>query len=342
MATWKTKRGAVRYNHDIKGTEGNDHLSTKHDSDTVQALGGNDTIDNKVSADIYCGKGHDIVNSSGVGAKIYGEDGNDSISASSLATMISGGEGNDTVIARVNQAMIYGDAGEDYISDYGTQSKLYGGAGNDTILSLDPGPNGDKNIGKAMFMDGGDGNDYIRNEALENLHVLEFYGFRSGSRRPVKEVRKSSSTINGGAGNDTIENRGSDVTIEGGKGDDQISLGSGASNNFIQYNAGDGNDTITGFNATSTLKIGDGKGVYSTLNDNSDIMVFVGDGAILLKGAASLSNLNIQGTKSTVVPVVKGTDGDDSINNNLSRSTINAGKGNDQISLGSGASNNFI
>lgn len=56
------------------------------------------------------------------------------------------------------------------------------------------------------------------------------------------------------------------------------------------YTNGDGNDIIEGFNSNSTLSI---TGEYSTQVSNSDVVVTVDEGKITLKGAASLSGLNI-------------------------------------------------
>ncbi|MBR0061143.1 MAG: hypothetical protein IJP68_06645, partial [Selenomonadaceae bacterium] len=64
---------------------------------------------------------------------------------------------------------------------------------------------------------------------------------------------------------------------------------------------------------------------------NSDVIVFVGDGWIVLSDAASLSTLNIVGTKNDGNPTIKGTDGDDSIDNTFSNVIIDAGSGNDTI-----------
>ena len=101
--------------------------------------------------------------------------------------------------------------------------------------------------------------------------------------------------INGGDGDDTIYNEfGDNVTIDGGAGNDSIDNHDG-SNVLFTYTAGNGNDLIQGFNATSTLRIGEGTGTYSKATVGSDIIVTVGDGKITLEGAASLSALNIDG-----------------------------------------------
>ena len=117
-------------------------------------------------------------------------------------------------------------------------------------------------------------------------------------------------TINTGAGNDYVYNIDDSVTISGGKGNDEIfnncyrqSDGSiyyytddRGSNVTFKYAEGDGNDIIYGFKADSTLSIGGGS--YSTKKSGDNIIVTVGDGKISLIGAASLSKVNIKGTKS--------------------------------------------
>ena len=60
---------------------------------------------------------------------------------------------------------------------------------------------------------------------------------------------------------------------------------------MIVYNAGDGNDSIVGFNETSTLEISGA--LHSTEKSGNDIIVTVGEGKITLEDAASLSSAKI-------------------------------------------------
>lgn len=91
------------------------------------------------------------------------------------------------------------------------------------------------------------------------------------------------------------------MTIEAGAGNDIISLGSDAANSRIDYKSGDGNDSIVGFNASSTLQIGGGKGTYSTVESGDDIVVTVGKGKITVVGGADLDELHIDGAKLLIV-----------------------------------------
>ena len=89
----------------------------------------------------------------------------------------------------------------------------------------------------------------------------------------------------------------------------------GGKNLFIEYRAGDGNDTIIGFNETSTLDIANSS--YSTQINDSDIIVTVGENAITLAGAASLSAVNIKKINKVQAPIIKGNYIDNSISGAL-------------------------
>ena len=132
------------------------------------------------------------------------------------------------------------------------------------------------------------------------------------------------STLDGGAGNDTVVNDGSKVTIEGGKGRDIIY----AANALIKYSAGDGSDIIRGFGENTTLTIGGSD--YSSEKSGDDIIVMVGDDNITLKGAATLSTVNIKGVYKEEL-LITGTEYADNIKNKLYEATINALGGNDTV-----------
>lgn len=93
-------------------------------------------------------------------------------------------------------------------------------------------------------------------------------------------------TLIKGTGNDFIENHGFDVTITG---------------DAVSVDVGDGNDKIYGFNESSTLRIGNGTGSYSTTKSGSDVVVTVGTGKITLRGSATLDTLNIAGKDASVL-----------------------------------------
>ena len=124
---------------------------------------------------------------------------------------------------------------------------------------------------------------------------------------------------------------------------------------FIQYNIGDGSDLIEGFNATSTLQIGDGNETYSKAFSGDDVIITVGKENITLKGAADLAKLNIVGvvklninnTKNEVE--ITGGRLDDSVVNSGNNVTINVLAGDDTVensgryvSISGGADGDYI
>ena len=191
-------------------------------------------------------------------------------------TLLSGTSGNDSV----------------YNSSYGSSVTINTGAGYDEVL----------NRGESVTINTGEGNDYVYNggssvtinTGVGNDSVFNWHG--------------SSVIINTGAGNDSIFNsRGNSVTISGGKGNDSIynnwDFDKDAPDDYdcenvlFKYAEGDGNDIIYGFKKNSTLSIGGGS--YSSEKSGSDIIFTVGEGKITLVGAASLSAVNINGTKTS-------------------------------------------
>ncbi len=109
------------------------------------------------------------------------------------------------------------------------------------------------------------------------------------------ETFNDSVTIDAGAGDDTLGNGfytsasysmkgGDNVYLRPGTGDDSIRNVNGSV--IIEYAQGDGNDTVTGFNETSTLKISGAP--YSSQVSGSNVIINVGNGSITLLDAALL------------------------------------------------------
>ena len=135
------------------------------------------------------------------------------------------------------------------------------------------------------------------------------------------QTYNSGSTINAGAGNDMLELNGSSQAVE--------------------YGAGDGYDTVYGYNSSDTINIIDGS-LYDTLVDGNDMIVSLESGSMLLIGAADLE-INIEGgelnnphyfSNYTSNTMVSGTDEDDTLDSREANNvTINGGTGDDYIIL---------
>ena len=283
-------------------------------SATINGNGGDDTLSNfNPFASISGGAGNDKIRNDGsYGDNEYGGeystiDGgadNDTIDNSANFVSISGGDGDDRIDNDGSgreygqNVTIEGGSGNDYIdNDEGVNILIDGGAGDDTIdnnSDLDDDWNDDENDNSSSYhasIVGGEGNDSIYNRG-SNVSIMGGTGDDSITNYGV------SATIDGGADNDVIDNSGDDASIVGNTGDDQIILSS-YSNNFIQYNLGDGNDTIWGFDEDDTLQIGDGTDTYSTVGSGDDVIINVGTASITLKDYREEPEHNIIGASGS-------------------------------------------
>lgn len=184
-------------------------------------------------------------------------------------------------------------------------------------------------------------------QVIRNAKNLKILGLTvndtliGGDRADIVETAEGS-YLTTGDGADSIKVIGQFATIEAGTGNDTINvedgghhnISLGAGNDYVKIKredsydntvtSGGGNDTIEGFNETSTLIV---KGGYTTIKGGSDIIVKADDGNILLKGAAKLESVNIEGESM----IITGTSGADKIKNTLDGATIQALAGNDTI-----------
>ena len=137
------------------------------------------------------------------------------------------------------------------------------------------------------------------------------YSIRGGAGLTTITGSKLSDTIFSGTGATTINARG---------GNDYISLTSARA--LVNYETGDGDDLITGFNENSTLNLSGEK--YSSVKSGNDLILSVGDEKVTLQGAANLSNVHIVGTLS----------GSDTISGKIIRGGNSADYISDEISDG--------
>ena len=339
------------------GEAGDDHL-TNSAGNYVTMDGGadNDSIYNDgTHASINAGADNDSVrNWQGNNSKIELGVGSDSITNDKSSNVtIDGGNDND-IIHNVNgstYASIVGGYGNDFVWNENSQYvTINGGYGDDSI----------RNFSSNVKMYGDDGDDYMTNDAgnvtinasYGNDFVWNFNGINSKielgeGRDSVTNWHGSSSTIDGGnnddfihnndssyssikggAGNDTIRNESSGrVTISGDSGNDIISIDGSSAYTVIKYAAGDGNDTIYGYNSNDTISLGGGYYTRETIGTNV-IVSLVSGGAMTLSGASG-KTINIIGGTLTVPAIF--TNGADYYSNSKSSIVLNALSGNDTV-----------
>ncbi len=206
-------------------------------SDTLSGLGGNDSLEG--------GNGHDKLNGGSGNDRLNGGNGIDTAQFFGTADVtvnlgISGaqntGHGNDTLLSIEN---ILSGSGNDKLTGNGSDNALSSGAGDDTLTGaggsdvLSSGRGKDKLFGgeDADTLNGGRGADKL----FGNNGNDKLYG------------NNDNDTLFGNSGHDTLSGGKGADRLEGGSGNDKLVGGQG-SDDFI-FKSGDGNDTITDFDA---------------------------------------------------------------------------------------------
>jgi Ca2+-binding RTX toxin-like protein len=201
----------------INGTAGADILNGGAGAETFYSFAGNDIINANGGNDtVYAGDGADIVNAGDGNDTIFGDAGNDIINGNVGDDTAYGGAGADILNGSDGNDILYGDAGIDILNGDAGNDTLYGGADNDTINAS---TGNDTVFGDA-------GNDIINGDA-------------------------GIDALNGGDGADTINGGTENDTLTGAAGNDLMNGGAG--NDTFVFAAGFGKDTISGFQAGSTL-----------------------------------------------------------------------------------------
>ena len=123
----------------------------------------------------------------------------------------------------------------------------------------------DTDLGYAGYVNFGNGSNYSLGGGDDTLYI---YG--------------ENVSVDGGDGGDYISNFAANVTITGGTGDDTVYMG-GEWNNVLNYKYGDGNDTVYNFHEHDQMQISGAE--HFTVASGDDVIVNVGSGQVLLKGA---------------------------------------------------------
>ncbi|WP_068875075.1 MULTISPECIES: calcium-binding protein [unclassified Phenylobacterium] len=234
------------------GGDGADTLTSSPGAWFVQGNQGDDRIVIRTQSPntVYGGQGADNIAAIGgaVSASqfIQGNKGNDTLQGGDGADTVLGGQGNDLIYGTAGQDFINGNLGDDQLTGGG---QLFGEGGNDIISTSGDGDttarggDGDDTIqigttGSGLHVASGDGgNDTLRahtdmrsqldgGDGADVIHIIRNLG------SPVLY----GATIDGGAGDDTVQASDADDRIRGGTGADSLNGGSGA-DTFIQDGA---------------------------------------------------------------------------------------------------------
>ena len=317
--------------------------------DTVYGISANDTL--KITGSSYAKAtvGNDLKISVGSGSILLKDaldisftiDGTLTSNNTISNTFISGTGGNDSIhLGTANYVTVYASEGADTVTGNYYNSQIYGGTGSDSLSIVDENFYSWSNSYALLT------SKYLKltNSWEENLSNTIDGGAGDDT---INIIGFSSSYINGGAGNDRISHSGETGflpgrTIKGGTGNDiiygigDISLvgeaqgyhGFSKSGTHYEYSYGDGNDTIFNYHSTDTISIV-GNSPYTTLTNGNHIAVSViGSGSITLYNAKD-TKLNIEGGTPTVPSTF--TENADYYSNSTSNTVLNALSGNDTI-----------
>ena len=400
----------------VEGTSGNDSIDIGYmgdpDGDRIDesdnTAGNNDDV-------IQAGAGDDTIKSHYGNDSVDAGDGNDSVWGGAGDDTILGGAGSDTLKAGIGSDLVDGGDGDDSLEGKEDDDTIIGGGGRDVLIGgegddLMEGGDGDdwfvvyaSSFGNDTVVGGETGDDQHGDELSfgplsSDLTVDLTQGAGGASNGESGVVTDGTNTVNfseierlrTGTGDDSIlgsdqddridANAGAD-TVDAGAGDDIIDLGVyGAADgdaDTVILSDGDGNDTISGFDAPTD----NGDGTYAggdqldvsdltdaggdpvnvldvTVSDtNGDgtghaVLQFPNGESITLNGVdpatinspAALQAMGIPGTDG----IVSGTGGDDLIDGSYtsdpdgdmvdsSANVVEAGDGNDTVSTGKGA-----
>ena len=303
----------------VSGTSSDDSITNIGSYATIDAGEGKDTIVNSYDQLIALREVDGVVHYDsyilqGSYSSLSGGEGNDVIIDLVGHSTINPGKGNDSVTIGAYSVLEYAEGdGNVVVSHYDeTNVVLIDGLAKNTAI-----------VGKDVVTTVGSGKITLKNAAGLTLNIIDdHYEFKEPveiydkrivgtegddilyAQNPNVTVKGldgndvidnntnvgTDAMLMGGAGNDTFKSNSRGITIDGGEGDDQIRL-----NGFEQtvwYRAGDGDDTIYGYQPTDIIHLVDGSS-YSTQAADNDVVIKVGKGTITLKDVTTDTTLNI-------------------------------------------------
>lgn len=212
--------------------------------------------------------GNGTINGASLNDYIEGGDGSDVINGNAGNDYLIGGKGNDIIYGGAGDDNIGGDAG---LGDNGGDDKLYGGAGNDQLWDR---------YGSNL-LDGGDGNDDLIIDGDGNNDPTNINILLGGNGNDTLHVwGGSTNTLDGGAGNDILENYGRNSTLIGGAGNDLYILATGTIQNTVNDAVGIDKVQIVGMDGSAvnasdyTYQIENNSLIMTSKNDPNVQIIF--------------------------------------------------------------------
>jgi Ca2+-binding RTX toxin-like protein len=357
---------------DLRGNESDNEIiaSSFSNSVTLRGNGGDDTLTGTASDDfLEGGAGNDILLSGGGSDVVDGGDDADTLNGGGGSDTLIGGSGDDNLAGGSGRDSLQGDAGNDRLFGQGaTGDTLHGGEGDDLI-------------------NGGAGDDIIFDEADANFVLNNISMTGNGNDTVVSVERailfggasdntidtsafftagKTSVTLRGHSGNDTLigselndailGDAGNDI-IEGRAGNDNLSGAAGRD----MLIGGDGNDRLRGQGASFDTLVGgagddtlDGGAGTDVVMESADVDFMLtsssltgrGTDTVLrietahLIGGAGDNVIDISGFAASYPPTLDGGAGNDQLIGSSFMDLLRGQDGNDTLTGGDG--NDFL
>jgi Ca2+-binding RTX toxin-like protein len=234
-------------------------------------------------------------------------DGNDSLVGDAGNDTLIGNGGNDQLFGGADNDSLQGDAGSDSLFGGDGIDALAGGIGNDSLS----GGAGNDTLGGGDgddTLDGGSGNDTLIGGADNDI---------------ITDTGGGANSIDGGLGNDVVSITGpvGNQTVQGGDGDDSITIFN-AAGSINTVDGGAGNDTLVGGDAADSVLGGDGND--SIVSGNGNDTVDAGTGNDFISDFGGNDNISAG-------------DGDDTILGSSGTDTLSGGAGIDRVDYGASA-----
>lgn len=288
----------------LSGGAGDDSIEGGEGHDTIGGQSGADNLDGGIGHDkVLGGAGDDSLKGSWGYDTLGGGDGDDLLLGGGLDDLLFGGANDDSLWGGWGNDSLWGDEGDDALGGSAGNDLLGGGSGNDTIWS---GSGNDTAIGGSGrdFISGGSGADSLLGGRAQDT-------IWAGTGNDFVDGGQHNDVIGGNLGNDTVHAGSGNDTVWGGFGDDEIDaetgwdrvvggtgddlLTGGLGSDIFVFFEGDGNDTITDFDATDDNEKIDLSGVSSItgFNEIQSSAVQIGDDVLILYGTGSLTLQNV-------------------------------------------------
>ncbi len=302
----------------------------------VTVRGGNPTVANTKLIDLFGQAGNDNLsidetNGAMPKANIFGGAGNDTITGGSGNDQLFGESGNDTLLGKGGNDFLAGGDGNDILTGGAGTDQVFGQSGNDRMI-WNPGDGSDVNEGgdgnDTVEVNGGNGSEVFTTTAngtrvrFDRTSPAPFFLDIGSTENLVVNANGGDDsftagnglaslihiTVDGGAGNDSLQGGdGNDVLIggdgndliNGGRGNDLALMGTG-DDTFV-WNPGDGSDTVEGQTGNDTM-------LFNGANVNENIALSANGSRVRLVRDVGNVTMDVNGVEQFNVTALGGAD----------------------------------